>query len=557
MLKENLVNSFERTIKENWDNPCFSDYGKEPVTFGEVAKIIKELHTIFEECQIVEGDKIALAGKNSTNWAVTYLATVSYGAVIVPVLTDFAVDEIHHIVNHSEAKLFFASESIYERIEDVKLEGLKAIFNLDTFAVYHGYEKGLETKILVATNSFQKQNLVNQKDLTFKHISSEKMASIVYTSGTTGFSKGVMISNNCLMANVKFFVDNLPMKKDSRVLSFLPLAHCFGCAFDFLSPFVKGCHITFLSKIPSPKIILKAFEETKPFVICTVPLILEKIYRSKIMPLLETKRMKILLNTPIINKLIYKKIGKSINDAFGGAHYEIIAGGAAFNYDIEDLFMKSGVKITVGYGMTECGPLICYADYYKGRPVGSCGKVIDYLEMKIDSPDEKGVGEICVKGENIMDGYYKMPEKTLEAIDSEGWLHTGDLGFIDKDGFVFINGRSKDMILSSSGQNIYPEEIEAKINFMPYVAESLVLDTGNGKLVAYVYPDKDNMEKNKITDDQLVAIMKENRSNLNDILPVFARVSEIRIYSEEFEKTSTKKIKRRLYLSLVNPEKEK
>jgi len=552
MLKENLVSSFEKAIKDNWNKPCFSDYGKDPVTFSEVARIIKELHTIFEECGISEGDKIALAGKNSTNWAVTYLATVSYGAVIVPILTDFAVDEIHHIVNHSEAKLLFASESIYERIEDIKLEGLKAIFNLDTFAVYHGYEKGLETKILVAVNDFKKQNQVTREQMLFKPIGNEKLASIVYTSGTTGFSKGVMLSNNCLMANIQFFTENMPVKNDSRVLSFLPLAHCFGCAFDFLSPFVKGCHITFLSKIPTPKIILKAFEKVRPVVIFAVPLILEKIYRAKIMPLLETKRMKILLKTPVINKLILKKIGKGINDAFGGTHYEIIVGGAAFNYEIEDLFMKSGVKLTVGYGMTECGPLICYADYYKGRPVGSCGKVINYLEMKIDNPDEKGIGEICVTGENIMDGYYKMPELTNEAIDADGWLHTGDLGFIDKEGFVFISGRSKDMILSSSGQNIYPEEIEAKINFMPYVAESLVLDAGDGKLIAYIHPDKDKIEKNGISEEQLEEIMKENRSNLNEMLPAFAKVTEIRLYDQEFEKTSTKKIKRRLYTSLVN-----
>ena len=556
MLKENLVNSFESTVKRNWERPCFSDYEKDPLTFGEVASLIKELHTIFEECRIAEGDKIALAGKNSTNWAVTYLAAVSYGAVIVPILTDFAVDEIHHIVNHSEAKLLFASESIYERIEDVKLEGLKAIFNLDTFAVYHGYEKGLETRILVAVNDFRKQAQVTREQISFRQIGGEKLASIVYTSGTTGFSKGVMLSHNCLMANIQFFLDNLPVKDDSRVLSFLPLAHSFGCAFDFLSPFVKGCHITFLSKIPTPKIILKAFEEVRPVVIFAVPLILEKIYRSKIMPLLESRRMRLLLKTPFLNKIVLKKIGKGINDAFGGTHYEIIVGGAAFNYEIEDLFMRAGVKLTVGYGMTECGPLISYADYYQGRPVGSCGKAINYLTVKIDSPDEKGIGEICVKGENVMDGYYKMPEQTKEAIDEEGWLHTGDLGYVDRDGFIFISGRSKNMILSSSGQNIYPEEIEAKINFMPYVVESLVLDAGEGRLIAFVYPDKDKMLKNGITEEQLEEIMKENRANLNETLPSFAKVSEIKIYPEEFEKTSTKKIKRRLYTSLVNPEKK-
>ncbi|HNZ52574.1 MAG TPA: AMP-binding protein, partial [bacterium] len=510
---------------------------------------IKEFHGLFEMLGIGKGDRIAVAGKNSTNWAIIYLATVSYGAVIVPVLSDFAVDEIHHIVNHSGSKLFFSSESIYDRINDETMTGLKVIFSLENFAVLHDYSKN--EKIDEFIEEFRSKNELSPEKFSFDEISSKKLASIVYTSGTTGFSKGVMLSHNCLMANVQFFIDNLPVENDSRVVSFLPLAHCFGCAFDFLSPFVKGCHITFLGKIPSPKIILKAFEEIKPVIIFAVPLILEKIYRAKIMPVLESAKMKILMKIPGLKNLIIKKIGRSINEAFGGNHYEIIVGGAAFNPEIEEFFMKAGVRVTVGYGMTECGPLISYRDYYKGRPVGSCGKVINYLDIKIDSPDEHGIGEICVKGENIMDGYYKMDEQTAEAIDSEGWLHTGDLAYIDSEGFIFISGRSKNMILSSSGQNIYPEEIEAKINFMAYVAESLVLDSGNGKLVAYVYPDKEKMSANNITEEMVAEIMKENRVKLNEVLPLFAKVTDIRLYPEEFEKTSTKKIKRRLYTSLV------
>ena len=550
MLKENLVGSFERTLKDNWEKPCFSDYGMSPVTFCHVAVKIKEFHGLFEMLGIGKGDRIAVAGKNSTNWAIIYLATVSYGAVIVPVLSDFAVDEIHHIVNHSGSKLFFSSESIYDRINDESMTGLKVIFSLENFAVLRDYSNKKE-KIDEFIEEFRSKNEFSPEKFSFDEISSKKLASIVYTSGTTGFSKGVMLSHNCLMANVQFFIDNLPVENDSRVVSFLPLAHCFGCAFDFLSPFVKGCHITFLGKIPSPKIILKAFEEIKPVIIFAVPLILEKIYRAKIMPVLESAKMKILMKIPGLKNLIIKKIGRSINEAFGGNHYEIIVGGAAFNPEIEEFFMKAGVRVTVGYGMTECGPLISYRDYYKGRPVGSCGKVINYLDIKIDSPDEHGVGEICVKGENIMDGYYKMDEQTAEAIDSEGWLHTGDLAYIDSEGFIFISGRSKNMILSSSGQNIYPEEIEAKINFMAYVAESLVLDSGNGKLVAYVYPDKEKMSANNITEEMVAEIMKENRVKLNEVLPLFAKVTDIRLYPEEFEKTSTKKIKRRLYTSLV------
>ncbi|HDT11952.1 MAG TPA: long-chain fatty acid--CoA ligase, partial [bacterium] len=523
MLNENLVKSMEKSLAANWSKLCFSDYGKGGgFTYSEIARMIKELHIVFEICGIKEGDKIALAGKNSTNWAVTYLAAVTYGAVIVPILADFSSDEIHYIVTHSESKLFFAGENIFDRIDEERISEIKAVFNLDTFALFYTPDKNLESKILLAVNDFRKKNKINRKEFVLKDIPNDQIASIVYTSGTTGFSKGVMISHNCLMTNVRFFIDNLPVKEEQRVLSFLPLAHCFGCAFDFLGPFMQGLQIVFLGKIPSPKVILKAFQDVKPYVIFAVPLVLEKVYRSKIMPVLETTKMKILMKTPGINKLIMKKIGKGINDAFGGEHYEIVVGGASFNPEIEDFFLKAGVRVTVGYGMTECGPLISYWDYYKKRPLGSCGKCIEYLEMKIDNPNEKGIGEICVKGENIMNGYFKMEKSTEETIDSEGWLHTGDLGYVDEEGFVYISGRSKNLILSASGQNIYPEEIEAKINNMPYVNESLVLDAGEGKLVAYVYPDKEKMDKNKVTEVDLAMIMEDNRLALNETQPAFA-----------------------------------
>lgn len=553
MLKENLVLSFEKTLKRNWDKPCFSDYGSDPVTFKETALKIKELHGIFETLGVKKGDRVALAGKNSRNWATVYLAVVSYGAVIVPVLSDFAVDEIHHIINHSESRLFFVSQAIFDKINETAMEDLEGIISLENFEGLHFKTESRKTKHHEFIKEFNGSTIdrFSADNYTFTEIDNGSLASIVYTSGTTGFSKGVMLSHNCLMANVQFFLENLPVEDDSRVVSFLPLAHAFGCAFDFLSPFIKGCHITFLGKIPSPKVILKAFEEIKPVIIFAVPLILEKIYRAKIMPVLESKKMKFLMGIPGIKNLITKKIGRGINEAFGGNHYEIIVGGAAFNPEIEEFFMKAGVRVTVGYGMTECGPLISYQDYYQGRPIGSCGKVINYLDIKIDNPDEHGIGEICVKGENIMEGYYKMDAETAETIDSNGWLHTGDLAYIDSEGFIFISGRSKNMILSSSGQNIYPEEIEAKINFMPYVAESLVLDSGTGKLIALVYPDKEKMDKNGLKESDLESIMKENQTTLNEILPAFAKITEMRIYPEEFEKTSTKKIKRRLYTSLV------
>lgn len=551
MLKENLVRSFEDSIKKNWERPCFSDYGKDPILFKEAAVKIKELHGIFKLIGIEKGDKVAVAGKNSTNWALTYLATVSYGAVIVPVLSDFAADEINHIVNHSESKLFFVSEAVRSRLSNEPMTDLVALFNLDNFKAFTFNSDDLETKVNRFIEDFNGKKNISRETFSFDTVESEKIASIVYTSGTTGFSKGVMVSSNCLMTNVMFFLENLPVADDSRVVSFLPLAHSFGCAFDFLSPFIRGCHVTFLGKIPSPKIIMKAFKEIKPAAIFAVPLILEKIYRAKIMPIIKTPQMKLLMKIPILKQIIMKKIGKNINEAFGGNQYEIIVGGASFNPEIEEFFMNAGVKVTVGYGMTECGPLISYQDYYKGRPIGSCGKVINYLDIKIDNPDSVGVGEICVKGENIMDGYYKMDAETAEAIDKEGWLHTGDLGIINNDGFVFISGRSKNMILSSSGQNIYPEEIEAKINFMPYVSESLVLDSGNGKLIVFVHPDNEKVTAGHITKDELALIMEENRIKLNEMLPLFAKVTEIRLHAEEFEKTSTRKIKRRLYTSLV------
>ncbi len=554
MLKENFVGAIEKSFIENWDSLCFGDYGGEAVTFSVIAKRVKELHAVFEVCGLKKGDKVALAGKNSTNWGTVYLATVSYGAVIVPILSDFQTDEIHHIVNHSESKLFFVAGNIYDRIEDVKMEKLAGIFSLDSFEMLYCPDDSLGGKVVDKIKDFRESDCCGRENFKVEKVDNGEVVAIVYTSGTTGFSKGVMLSGNCLMANVRYFLDTLPIKRESKVLSFLPLAHCFGCAFDFLSPFIKGCHITFLGKIPSPKIILKAFSEVKPDVIFAVPLILEKIYRAKIMPLLETTKMKILLNTPGINKLIYKKIGKGINDAFGGTQYEIVVGGAAFNPDIEKFFMKAGVKVTVGYGMTECGPLITYTDYHDGRPLGSCGKVMSYLEMKIDLPNDKGIGEICVKGENVMDGYYKMDDETAETIDSDGWLHTGDLGYVDKEGFVFISGRSKNMILSGSGQNIYPEELEAKLNYMPYVSESIVLDAGEGRLVALVYPDKEKMDKNSVKEADLEKIMETNRKELNEKLPAFAKIKKIKLYPEEFEKTSTKKIKRRLYTSIVKPD---
>ncbi len=548
MIKENLVGTLEKSILKNWENPCFSDYGGATYSYADVAASITGLHELFKSFGINKGDKIALCGRNSSNWAITYLATVTYGAVIVPILVDFSPEEIVHIVNHSDSRLFFAADSVFERVEGRTFEKVEASVSLENFGFISLKDEG--KRINVAENI--KQNPIVKDAFHLDEIPNGTQASIVYTSGTTGFSKGVMLNHNALMVNVKFFVDNLMKDEPGTVLAFLPLAHCFGCAYDFLSQFARGAHIYFLGKIPTPKVILQAFEEINPVIVVTVPLILEKIYQSKIVPLLEKGLLATLIKIPLLNRLIYSKIGNRINSAFGNNHFELLIGGAAFNPQIEEFFKKCGVRFTVGYGMTECAPLIAYTHYFEGRPVGSCGKVIPYLEAKIDSPDANGIGEICVKGENVFDGYYKMEKETAEAFDGEGWFHTGDLGFVDGQGFLFIKGRIKSMILSASGQNIYPEEIEAKINSMPYVLESLVIENKEHKLVAFVCPDKAKAKKDGIDDEKLKEIMEDSRLKLNATLASFAKLSDIRIHPEEFEKTSTKKIKRRLYQNLAD-----
>ena len=555
MIKENLVETLEKSILKNWDSPCFSDYGGATCSYGDVAASIVRTHELFKDFGIKKGDKIALCGRNSSNWGIVYLASVTCGAVIVPILVDFSPEEIVHIVNHSDSKLFFAAESVFEKTKQLTLENAEAVISLESFAFF--FVRDEEKKALAEKNDADfveklKQNPLLKENFHFDAVSNDTQASIVYTSGTTGFSKGVMLTHNALMVNVKFFVDNLMKDEPGNVLAFLPLAHCFGCAYDFLSQFARGAHIYFLGKIPTPKVILQAFEEINPVIVVTVPLILEKIYQSKIVPLLEKGLLATLIKIPLVNKVIYSKIGREINNAFGSNHFELLIGGAAFNPQIEEFFMKCGVRFTVGYGMTECAPLIAYTHYFDGRPVGSCGKVIEYLQAKIDAPDENGVGEICVKGENVFTGYYKMEKETSEAFDGEGWFHTGDLGFIDNNGFLFIKGRIKSMILSASGQNIYPEEIEAKLNSMPYVAESLVIENKEHKLAAFVYPDTAKARKDGVADDQLAEIMEENRVKLNAVSSSFTKISEIKIHPQEFEKTSTKKIKRRLYQNLAD-----
>ena len=556
MIKENLVDVFGKAIRENWDSMCFSDYGGMSFSYSKVAGNILRLHGIFKTFGVRKGDKIALCGRNSSNWAVVYLSAVTYGAVIVPILVDFSEEEIIHIVNHSDSKMFFVSGSVYDRINQKNLIEAQAVNSLETFEFLFADDESKKAECYAADDEFCKkmqQDQLARDSFGFDPIADDTIAAIVYTSGTTGFSKGVMITHKALMVNIKFFVEHLLREEKGAVLSFLPLAHCFGCAFDFLSQFVRGAHIYFLGRIPTPKVILQAFEEINPILVVTVPLILEKIYQTKIVPLLENPVFDTLLKIPVVRKIIREKvIGEQINNAFGKNHFELLIGGAAFNPQIEEFFAQCKVRFTVGYGMTECAPLIAYTQYFDNRPVGSCGKVIDSLKLKIDSPDENGIGEICVKGDNVFAGYYKMEEETAKSFDSEGWFHTGDLGYVDKKGFLYIKGRIKSMILSSSGQNIYPEEIEAKLNTMPYVVESIVIETKEHKLAAFVYPDKMKARKDGVSEQELNEIMKENLRKLNVGLSSFAKISDIKIYPQEFEKTSTKKIKRRLYSDLAN-----
>jgi len=545
MIPERYVRMLETSIKNNWELPAMSDYQGETITYGELGKRILWLHQVFEKSHIKQGDKIAVIGKNSINWGLVYLAAISYGAVIVPILPDFKPDDIQHIVNHSDSVLFFMAEAVFESIDETKMPNLSAIISLSNFALLYS-KKEATIDILNKTAAVNWPEGPGVEDFHFPEITNDLLAAIVYTSGTTGFSKGVMLPHNSISANIRYAQNNIPLKFGDKIVSFMPLAHSYGCAFEFLFPLTIGCHVTFLGKIPSPKIIVKAFQEVKPQLILSVPLVIEKIYKKQLMPVLSKSSMKILLKTPVVSKKILKKIRQKLVDVFGGEFIEIVIGGAAFNPEVEAFLRKINFPYTNGYGMTECGPLIAY-DGYRTNKMCSVGLPVDTLEVKIDSDDPQNkVGEILVRGENVMLGYYKNEAATREAIDEQGWLHTGDLGIIDEDGYIFIRGRSKNMILGPSGQNIYPEEIEARLNNMAFVNEALLLDRG-GKLVALVHPDYEAVDASKLDEAALTVKLEESRKLLNANLPAYMQISRIEIYPEEFEKTPTKKVKRFLY----------
>lgn len=551
MIPENFIKYIETSLKENWDLPALSDYQGESYKYKDIARKIAKIQIMFEECDVKKGDKIALIGKNSTNWAVTYLAIISYGATVVPILPDFHPNDVHHIVNHSDSVILFSGDSIWENLDEKSMPNLRAVFTLTDYKlVIEGKSENVKT-IYEKLETFYEDMYpggITPEKLTFDEVPNEEVGVLNYTSGTTGFSKGVVLPLNSLAANIRYARNNLPLNPGDNVVSFLPLAHTFGCAFEFLWPFTIGCHIHFLTRTPSPKIIIQAFQEVKPTIVISVPLILEKIYKKQILPLLDKTSMKLLLSVPIIDKAIYSKVKKKLIDVFGGNFKEVIIGGAALNKDVELFLRKIGFNFTIGYGMTECGPLISYASWDKAK-IGSAGKLIDTLEIKIDSDDPYNeIGEIMVRGENVMYGYYKNVEATEQAIDKDGWLHTGDLGIIDEEDYVYIKGRNKSVIIGPSGENIYPEEIEAKLNNMPYVQESVIIEKNN-KLIALVYPDLEVVDQEKISEARLVEIMEENKKTANISLAKYMQISKIKIYPEEFEKTPKRSIKRFLYAS--------
>ena len=554
MHTENLLQIYASSFRQNWELPALTDFGSgATMTYADLSRRIASTHMLFRHCGIKAGDKIALMGRNSISWVETYMATLTYGAVIVPVLQDFNVQDAMHIINHSGSVMLFTNETIFDNMEFEKLPAVKAVFSLDSRKVLaeHPANNHAAEKFIARLPERMRRTYPHgftSADVEYPDIDESAVAEINYTSGTTGFSKGVMLTLGNLGGNVRFGLESRLHFRGSRNVSFLPLAHAYGCAFDMLVPLAAGTHITLLGKLPTPKLLLKAFAQVRPNLIICVPLILEKIYRNKLRPLLEKGTVRNMLRIPGVNKMIYRKIRNQLVEAFGGEFEEVIVGGAPLNHEVEQFLHRIGFPFTVGYGMTECGPLISYTPWRKFIP-GSSGRTLpSIMESRIaDSPDPANVpGEICVRGQNVMTGYYKNPEATEAVIDAEGWLHTGDMGTISHDKTIFIRGRYKTTILSANGQNIYPEEIEAKLNNMPYVAESLIVERGK-HLVALVYPDYESMDRDGVSHEKLPDIMEQVRKDLNNAVAPYERVDKIQLIANEFEKTPKRSIKRYLY----------
>lgn len=547
-MEESFLQYIEQSIKSNWNRSALTDFKGETSSYKDVARKIEKLHILFENSGIHRGDKIALCSRNTANWGIAFLATLSYGAVAVPILNEFKPVNVHHIVNHSEARILIVGDIVWENLDKKEMPALDGIIRMEDYSLRHSNNEALAEAREHLNELFGKRfpERFTPEDVTYHYDHPDELAVINYTSGTTSSSKGVMLPYRSLWSNLKFGIDTLGFNPGEKVVCMLPMAHMYGLAFEFIYQFVNGTHIHFLSRTPSPKVIADAFAEVKPDLIITVPLVIEKIIKKKVFPTIEKPHIKLLMSLPVVNTQIKDSIRKKVIDAFGGQFKELIIGGAALNKEVEAFLKSIKFPYTIGYGMTECGPLLSYDGWQTFRQ-GSCGKAVDRLQLKIDSSDPQNiVGEILAKGDCLMTGYYKNPEVTAIALDKDGWLHTGDLGLIDADGYLYIKGRSKNMILGASGQNIYPEEIEDRLNNMPYVNESIVIEQ-EGKLIALVNPDFDAATADLLSEDEMPGKMDENLKQLNLLLPAYSQIYKVKIYKEEFEKTPKRSIKRFLY----------
>ncbi|MCD4710151.1 MAG: AMP-binding protein [Bacteroidales bacterium] len=550
MIRKNFIKLYEESFTHNFDLPALSDYTSDiSYTYGEMARQIARLHLLYEAAGVKKGDKIAVFGKNSSNWCVGFMSVITYGAVSVPVLADFKPADAHTIISHSDSVMLLVDNQTMDGLSEAEMKCVKNILSLDDFGILSAKPAAaLQTAHDDLDGLFEKRypDGFGKEQVKFAQVDNSEVVEINYTSGTTGFSKGVMLSANSLAGNVDFAMRSMELNSGERMLAILPLAHCYGCAFDFLFPMAVGVHVTILGKLPATPVIIKAFSEVRPHLILFVPIFFEKIYKKKLLPILQKGTVKVLTKIPGVKGLIYGKMRKSLTETFGGRFREAVLGGAALGDEVEDFLTKIKFPFTIGYGMTECGPLMSYEGFATTRK-GSSGKILDVMELKIDSEKPFSVpGEILVKGENLMEGYYKNEEATKATIDKDGWLHTGDLGVTDKDGFIYIKGRSKSMLLGPSGQNIYPEEIEARLCNLPYVAEAVVLMNSNHRLEALIYPDFDQAKADKV-EAELEAKMEENRKELNMHLAAYETLLKIHIHEAEFEKTPKRSIKRFLY----------
>ena len=553
--KYNFVKYFERSFREHWDLDAVTDYDTQvTLTYGRLAINIAKLHILFAECGIKKNDKIAVMGRNNSNWIAVYLATVTYGAIIVPILQDFHANDAIHIINHSESKLLFISNLNWEGIDLDQIPNVLAAVSLND---WHPFSLALDPKRInydAIAELFKKKypNGYHAEDVHYEERANSEIGSINYTSGTTGFSKGVIMPLNGLAGNIRYGIESHLTFEGARHVTFLPLAHAYGCAFDFLACLAAGGHTWLIGRTPSPKILLKAFDEIKPTLILSVPLILEKIYKKMIVPQIQKPPVSWVLKVPFLDEVVCGKIREQLVQAFGGEFRQMIIGGAPLNPEVEAFLTRIKFPMSVGYGMTECAPLICFTPYDEGSKVFSCGKPLaGIMEVKILDPNEEGIGEIVTRGENTMTGYFKNPKATKESFTKDGWLRTGDLGMIDEDGFLYIKGRCKTMLLGPSGQNIYPEEIEAKINNMPFVLESLVLQQEDNRLVALVCPDYNEVDASGMTPEQFDEYMEDARKQVNSELAAYEQIAVVKLYPHEFEKTPKKSIKRFLYTNMV------